>query len=385
LRGVVVNLNVMTVDDDAACAEAVKAAPHHGKDIAKERQAATPAKNRRRWAMCLLVAVTAVGSLSATGSGTAAADFSPATCFGGGQTHENGALVMGAHNSPPRGYWRESIDLAAPDGSRRRVLVKPPPHTYVKYVVALNRRSFVFSGLTLSGRWFLDRVDVASRQIRPLIRPRRASLFPVAASPDGSVIELWDDYAFSRRTPRTVFVHANGSRAGDPTQGAAIGSQPIENLRWTGHPPMWRWSPNGRCLAAVVQSTDTDAAIRYAPVGGGTPVDVPLPSTILPGLPLLLGWTADADQVLVTIASASGHSETRLYSIDPEASSPRLGLTYPGFQRLNLDWSTAQLSPDRRWLFHQRHVGWVRSPIAGGGFQPVHLGRNGFVGAWLPG
>jgi hypothetical protein len=384
-----VNPNGTTLDDDDTRAAAVKAACQHDMRIARRGQTARPAKNRRLLAMGLLVAVTAFSSESATGSGAAAADFSPATCFGGGRAEQNGRLVMGAHNPVPRGaYWRESIDLAAPDGSRRRVLVKPPPYTFVRNVVALNSGSFVFSGRTRAGRhpgrWFLDRVDVASRRIRPLIRPRSAGLFPVAASPDGSVIELWDGFPFPHRPPQTVFLHADGSTAGDPTRGTAIGQGPLDYLLATGHPPMWRWSPNGRCLAGVVQSTATDAAIRYAPVGGGTAVDVPLPSTILPGAPLLLGWTADADRVLVANESVSGPRQTRLYAIDAAASPPTLALTYPWFLGLELDSTSAQLSPDRRWLLRPRNVGWVRSPIAGGNFQPVHLGRNGFAAAWLP-
>ena len=129
-----------------------------------------------RWffAICVLVAVTALGSGSA-----AATDFSPATCFGGGRAQQNGPLVMVTDRIVSAKHV-DSFELAAPDGSRRRALVMAPRYADVLHVVALNRGSFVFSSLTRSARYRLDRVDVRTRRVRPLMKTQRLGLYPVA-------------------------------------------------------------------------------------------------------------------------------------------------------------------------------------------------------------
>jgi hypothetical protein len=338
------------------------------------------------FAVCVLAAVAGLGSGSPTSSRAAAPDFSPATCFGGGRTHQNGPLVMVTHRIVSAKHV-DSFELAAPDGSRRRALVKAPQYADVLHVVELNRGSLVFSSLTRSARYRLDRVDVRTRRVRPLIKTQRLGLYPVAASPDGSLIELWKGYPGPN--PHTVFLRANGAIAPDPTRGAGTrGTDRYLMLKL--QPPLWHWSPNGRCLAAVMQASDSEGVIRYAPVGGGTAVDVPLPSAVTsaaaPGYGRVLGWSAAAGEIVIAVDAAR---TTRVYAIDADGSSPRLVTTYsPNAARPELNFRSAleRLSPDRQWLLHQRSAGgWARSPLDGDGVQPpVHGGGGRFPAAWLP-
>src|SRR3954454_21427484 len=71
-----------------------------------------------------VVVVAAVGTQTSDRSRAAAADFSPATCFGGGRAQQNGPLVVAQLKRPASKFhhWREPIYLAAPDGSHRRVV-----------------------------------------------------------------------------------------------------------------------------------------------------------------------------------------------------------------------------------------------------------------------
>jgi hypothetical protein len=338
-----------------------------------------------------MAAVTALGSHTPERSRAAAADFSPATCFGGGRAQQNGRLVVVGR--PPVGNearWRAPISLAAPDGSHRR-LVATAKHADVLHVVALNSASFAFDSIvritSFRSHYRLDRVDVRTRRVRPVIRPlpEHLALTALTASPDGSLIELFRGGRGQTSQQLTAFVHANGSSAQDPTGGAIAGPEIDKFTRDRGGiSPIWRWSPNGRCLVTIVQSSDTEGVLWYAPVGGGEPVKVPLPASVFSGPGAVFGWTADAERLVVGIVPAQpGHATRRLlYTIGPDASSPKvvMRLNYDDFGERGED----RLSPDRRWFLHHGSSGWWRERLDGSARERVHLPSDQFPAAWLP-